>query len=215
MARGLSETITDALSGLQLFPFFCLDFTDGTNDYKYTTLDVPIKLTGIDFDNEPNKIVDDYSLDAKEFSDWSAVRSSVTADSTTAPDGTGTGVKLAEDGTAANSHYLSSGYQDLVDDTTYTWSCFFKAGDKNRCIFKMFENNPWQDDLELRVDMDAETITDVSSNDTTLEASSITSYPNDWYLVIITGQFGSAASNEHSITFSLTETNERKLDYKL
>ena len=45
MARGLNETITDALSGLQLFPFFCLDFTDGDDDYKYTTLDVPITLS--------------------------------------------------------------------------------------------------------------------------------------------------------------------------
>jgi len=44
MARGLAEAITDELSALQLFPFFCLDFTDGDNDYKYTTLDVPITL---------------------------------------------------------------------------------------------------------------------------------------------------------------------------
>jgi len=44
MARGLNQTIKDALSGLQLFPFFCLDFTDGVSDYKYTTLDVPITL---------------------------------------------------------------------------------------------------------------------------------------------------------------------------
>jgi len=44
MARTLGGAIETALAGLQMFPFFCLDFTDGDNDYKYTTLDVPITL---------------------------------------------------------------------------------------------------------------------------------------------------------------------------
>jgi len=46
MARGLNSVIKDSLSGLQLFPFFCLDFTDGATTYKYTTLDVPINFSG-------------------------------------------------------------------------------------------------------------------------------------------------------------------------
>ncbi len=46
MARNLDSAIKSALSGLQLFPFFCLVFTDGTTVYKYTTLDVPITLGG-------------------------------------------------------------------------------------------------------------------------------------------------------------------------
>jgi hypothetical protein len=46
MARSLAQAIKDELSALQLFPFFCLDFTDGITDYKYTTLDVPITLAG-------------------------------------------------------------------------------------------------------------------------------------------------------------------------
>ena len=45
MARGLNQTLIDELSGMEMFPFFCLVFTDGDNTYKFTTLDVPITLT--------------------------------------------------------------------------------------------------------------------------------------------------------------------------
>jgi len=45
MARNLNQTITEVLEAYEMFPFFCLDFTDGDNDYKYTTLDVPQELT--------------------------------------------------------------------------------------------------------------------------------------------------------------------------
>jgi len=45
MGRNLSQTTIDELSGLEMFPFYALDFTDGTTDYKYTTLDVPQTLT--------------------------------------------------------------------------------------------------------------------------------------------------------------------------
>lgn len=45
MSRNLSTAIIDELAGLEMFPFLLLDLTDGTTDYKYTTLDVPIYIT--------------------------------------------------------------------------------------------------------------------------------------------------------------------------
>jgi len=162
----------------------------------------------IGFDNEPNKIIDDYGLDAKEFSDWDAGRSSITAESTTAPDGTGTGVKLTEDDTAANSHYLWYQNKAILDDTTYTWSIFLKGGTKNRCSLQIQEANPYTDYFRLHIDMSAGTIAEVDNGDVTIESSSITSYPNDWYLVTITGQFGSAASNQHRVVIYMMETDE-------
>ena len=45
MARNLNQTLIDELAKYEMFPFFCLVFTDGDNTYKYTTLDVPITLT--------------------------------------------------------------------------------------------------------------------------------------------------------------------------
>jgi len=45
MARNLDQNVIDMLSAYKMFPFFCLDFTDGDTNYKYTTLDVPITLS--------------------------------------------------------------------------------------------------------------------------------------------------------------------------
>lgn len=45
MPKNLDATIIDELAGLSMFPFFTLDLTDGTNEYKYSTLDIPIHLT--------------------------------------------------------------------------------------------------------------------------------------------------------------------------
>ena len=44
MARYLDLETLNELGSDEMFPFFCLDFTDGVTDYKYTTLDVPITL---------------------------------------------------------------------------------------------------------------------------------------------------------------------------
>ena len=45
MSRELEQILIDALAEYELFPFFALDFTDDTTEYKYTTLDVPVCLT--------------------------------------------------------------------------------------------------------------------------------------------------------------------------
>lgn len=209
MARGLVEAITDALSGLQLFPFFCMDFTDGTNDYKYTTLDVPITLKDVDFDNDPNMIVDDYDLDAKELSDWTLGNATRTQDSTTAPDGTVTGTKLTEDAIAAATHAIYIGEHDISDDTSYTWSFFLKAGDKNRAVMRIDEGGPaWNDYITINFDLSAETSgTNTANGDVIVENTSITSYPNDWYLCTLTGKFGSVSDGDHRMICFLTETN--------
>ena len=209
MSRGLASAITDELSALGYFPFFCLDFTDGSSDYKYTTLDVPIKLTGIDFNNASNKIVDDYSLDAKEVSDWTLTNTTRTQDSITAPDGTATGVKITEDSTAAAEHRIQYSGKTLSDDTSYTWSCFFKEGTKNRVILRAIEGSPFADSLYAMINLSTGVIYTASSGgDATLGGSSITPYPNGWYLVTITGQFGSAASNQHGMYINLASADD-------
>jgi len=45
MARGISQEMLDELAAEQMFPFYAFEFSDGSTDYKYTTLDVPINLT--------------------------------------------------------------------------------------------------------------------------------------------------------------------------
>ena len=149
-------------------------------------------MSGVHDMGEINKIIDDYGLDAKEFSDWTATRSSITANSIIAPDGTLTGVKLTEDGTAANSHYLNMGTESISDDTSYTWSGFVLGGTKNRCI--LYIDDLTTAIMRLQIDVVAGTVATVGTGDVTIESSSITPYPDDWYLATITGQFANADS---------------------
>jgi len=161
----------------------------------------------IDFDNETNKIVTDYSLDAKEFSDWSNLNSADTAESTTAPDDTLTGVKLTEDSTASANHGIYYSGKAITDDTPYTWSVFCKGGTKNRLVMAVREAAPNTDVMYLYIDLSAGTVSTSTNGDVTLSGSSITQYPNDWYLATLTGQFGSAASNQHDVLFFMTATD--------
>jgi len=166
-------------------------------------------MSGIHSLGETNKLVADYGLDAKEFSDWTMARGSIVAESTTAPDGTLTGVKLIEDGTATSSHYISSGWGSIIDDTMYTWKMFVKAGNKKRCLLRGIEGNPYTDRFNLQVDMDAGTVSAEAVGDVTLEDSSIIPYPEyGWYLATITVQFGSAADNFNNLYLYMTESDE-------
>jgi hypothetical protein len=48
MSRNLIQSIKDELSSKEFSPVWFFEFTDGTNWYKYTDLDVPIHTTEID-----------------------------------------------------------------------------------------------------------------------------------------------------------------------
>jgi len=72
---------------------------------------------------------------------WSKLRSSVTANATTAPDGTTTADCLIEDTTAANTHTL---YQSptIAGETTYTFSVYAKAGNRSWVQLRLFNSSP-------------------------------------------------------------------------
>lgn len=46
MPRNLNQEIIDELAGFQMFPFTILDLTDGETNFKYSSTDVPITLSG-------------------------------------------------------------------------------------------------------------------------------------------------------------------------
>jgi len=167
----------------------------------------------MDFDNEPNKIVDDYSLDAKEFSDWTNGFSTDTQNSIIAPDGTLTGVKLTEDATASEIHKISFAPTiALSSNTDYTVSFFMKAGTKNRFMVYFYDVDA-SDYMRMRVDANTGTITSTSVNGgVTISDSSITPYPNDWYLVTCSFNTGSTWNATSSFTLRMTETNSNWID---
>jgi len=147
----------------------------------------------IDFDSESNKIVDDFGKDAKEFSDFTGVRCTATQNETTAPDGTNTGAKITEDGSADATHYI---YIEgaLDNDTVYTTSIFLKKGTRSAVNLRLSEATPFVDLVEVSVDLENGVLgTPVASNDATLTGATITAYSDDWYLVTITGDLGTLA----------------------
>lgn len=62
---------------------------------------------------------------------WTKTRTSITADATTAPDGTVTMDKLVEDATAGVTHVLTRGTPALTDNTISTWSVFARAAERS------------------------------------------------------------------------------------
>ena len=61
---------------------------------------------------------------------WVPTRASVSTNATTSPDGTATAEKLVEDGTAANTHFVTQAVT-FVSGTTYCISIWAKAGERS------------------------------------------------------------------------------------
>lgn len=84
-----------------------------------------------------------YALQANGFdqSPWATFRATVTADATTAPDGTTTADKLVEDATAANSH----GIRQVFTGTAVRWSesLFVKPAEREWLYLRMFDGTSY------------------------------------------------------------------------
>lgn len=85
------------------------------------------------------------SVQSQQFdeSEWGAVRCSISANSTAAPDGTTTADTFVEDGTAASTHSISDS-RDVVEGKKYVWSCHFKPANRDWvCMnFQATSNQP-------------------------------------------------------------------------
>jgi hypothetical protein len=69
---------------------------------------------------------------------WTTTRSSITADTTTAPDATLTAEKLVEDGSVTTTHYVRSAEATVAASTTYTASIYVKAAERTAVGFGYF-----------------------------------------------------------------------------
>lgn len=109
-----------------------------------------------------------------------AFQLTVSADATTAPDGTLTADKLVEN-TANSSRNI---YQSVgTISGTYTVSCFLKAAERYRGYLQLY-NNAGGNAVAF-FDLNAGTIT------TSTGTTTITAYPNGWYRVTASANFPS------------------------
>jgi hypothetical protein len=82
-------------------------------------------------------------LRSEEFNDagWTKTRSSITANTIVAPDGTLTGDKLVEDLTSINDHYIS-GSASVTSGTTYTASAYVKKAERGFALLALVNGFP-------------------------------------------------------------------------
>jgi hypothetical protein len=123
-------------------------------------------------------------LRSQEFDDaaWSKTRSSITANATTAPDGTLTADKLVED-TSTNTHFvLNNSAVTVTSGAPAAYSVFLKAGE--RTIAQVLDN----DLIGATFDLASGVVTDVPAGVT----ATITSLANGWYRCTMARDAGSA-----------------------
>lgn len=68
---------------------------------------------------------------------WTKTRSSISANATTAPDGTSTADKLVEDSTASNNHFILQGGTKAASAITYTMSVYVKAAERSQVMLQL------------------------------------------------------------------------------
>lgn len=139
-------------------------------------------------------------------SSWTKFRSSISSDSTTAPDGTTTADTLVEDATASNTHYMRQGTQTFVSGETYRVSVNFKDASR-RYVGIYLSTTAFSGNPQVWVDL----------NDGTVVAESATSSygvidkGSGWYEVWMIATADATASDTFAIY--LSEDDSPTLSY--
>jgi len=177
----------------------------GTNGYYFPFTDNQTTLNlGRNFSGS------NYFTYSEQFDNgaWSKYQSSVTANATTAPDGTTTADKLVgTTGTTGDHQVSQSGIVTAVNGGVYTFSCYAKAAE--RSVFRLYL---------LKRDGATYAYSDFNLTDGTLDHSqagpfagaipTITSVGNGWYRCAITVDIGTGAGGVTAICSYASATGE-------
>src|SRR5690606_14976927 len=110
-------------------------------------------------------------------SSWTKVRSSVTANAATAPDGTATADKLVEDTSATETHYVARNLAGATDNATQAVSVFARAGERTQLQVSIIG----KDDVDRRALFDLTTGTVLSVSGATGQV--LARLPDGWYRI--------------------------------
>lgn len=108
---------------------------------------------------------------------WTKSRSSVSANATTAPDGTVTADKLVED-TSTNSHLVEE-VTTVTSGVAYTYSAFVKAAERTEVLVQMYIGASFGVVVNLSTGA-------FVTNSGSPTSTSIQALPNGWYRVSVT-----------------------------
>jgi hypothetical protein len=133
------------------------------------------------------------ALRSEELDDatWSLLGATVSADATTAPNGSSTADRLVED-SGTSPHNIRQTVS-IVSGDTYTWSIYVKAAERTGLGISI-ANVPFTIGLFATIDLTLGAITNAASfGGATYVSSSITNVGNDWYRVTLTGAIAAAS----------------------
>jgi hypothetical protein len=126
-------------------------------------------------------------LRSEEFDNasWTKTRSSITANTAVAPNGTLTGDKLVEDTTSSNTHIIEQGSITVVSGTTYSASVYIKAAErtKARVVYLSSASGVFAEFDFLAGTAGAATVFGTA----TAVSSSIQNVGNGWYRCTVVG----------------------------
>jgi hypothetical protein len=123
---------------------------------------------------------------------WVKTRTSVTANTVIAPDGTLTGDQLVEDSSASTTHLIDSSAASGALNTIHVASFFIKAAERTKCIIGFDVGSAFSNFQYGLYDLSAGTSSILFGTPTL----SITPYPNGWYRCSVTAAAtGTATAN--------------------
>lgn len=147
-------------------------------------------------DNAPNALLQSDALGTT----WTATRSSVTANSVAAPDGTTTADTINEDGTAAQTHFISQAVTVSSTALDYSFSCSLKAGTRSWAQLQLIEGTS---NHELRANVNLATgalgtVSAAGANWTNARGF-VVAEGDGWYRLTVVGRKASAATTISAI----------------
>jgi len=171
--------------------------TDAISDFTFTraTSSTTTNKLGVIEDSCYNLLQRSEEVDNAA---WGKFQSTITPNTTTAPNGTVTADKLVED-VSNNRHFTRQ--NTIGNGGSYTFSIFLKAAERSFVRFWEDVNTGKQCYFDL---------TNGTANNSSMDSTNITSYPNGWYLCSatinsVTGNFGFAVNiSTNGVTTSYT-----------
>ena len=116
---------------------------------------------------------------------WTKTRSSITANSTAAPDGATTADKLIEDSTASNTHFIVTQFALSVAPSTIVYSVYLKAAERTRAQVDVSDNATGG--MVLNVNLSDGTFTSSSSGSWSGVFAGVQSVGGGWYRCFLRG----------------------------
>ena len=162
-------------------PSLLLDFANTK------TLDPRITFTrastGTYYDGKTTvKAEENLITDSEAFNNWQTTNSSVTANSTTSPDGTSTADSVTEN-TATGEHRVLRSSLAVANATTYVFSVFAKqnSGTRNIAVYQLTSSNGWV----AYVDLSTGSLVSSVAIGSGVGSASVSSVGNGWYRVSV------------------------------